>query len=133
MSRSGYCDDLDQLSLGRWRGVVASATRGRRGQALLRALLVALDAMPVKELIAHQLAAEGEVCALGALGREQGMNLGELDPDDYDAVATAFGIAPPLAREIVWVNDEAGPWRGETPAERWVRVRAWVAAQVREP
>jgi hypothetical protein len=36
MSRSGYSDDLENWSLIRWRGAVASAIRGRRGQAFLR-------------------------------------------------------------------------------------------------
>jgi hypothetical protein len=45
MSRSGYSDDLDPLALGRWRGRVASAMRGKRGQAFLREMLAAMDAM----------------------------------------------------------------------------------------
>ena len=55
MSRSGYCDDLDPLDLGRWRAQVASAIRGKRGQKLLKELLTALDSMPKKELIANEL------------------------------------------------------------------------------
>ena len=56
MSRSGYIDDLDDpLELGRWRGRVASAVRGKRGQRLLRDLLDALDAMPEKRLVADVL------------------------------------------------------------------------------
>jgi hypothetical protein len=47
MSRSGYSDDHSEWDLIRWRGAVASAIRGKRGQAFLRELLVALDAMPV--------------------------------------------------------------------------------------
>ena len=39
-----------------------------------------------------------------------------------------FGIAPALAREIVWENDEAG-WYDETPESRWKRMRAWVASR----
>ena len=130
MSRSGYTDDYESGSH-LWRGVVASATRGRRGQRLLRDLLVALDAMPVKELIVGSLRAEGEVCALGALGQQRGMDLEVIDPEDCDRVAEAFDIASPLAREIAWINDEAGPWQGETPATRWTRVRAWVVEQIR--
>ena len=58
MSRSGYTDDLDDdLAMGRWRGMVASATRGRRGQKLLTDLLAALDAMPEKALVAKQIRA----------------------------------------------------------------------------
>lgn len=131
MSRSNYNYDCGDRDFGRWRGVVASATRGRRGQRLLRDLLAALDAMPVKELIPNALHADGNVCALGALGQQRGMALDEIDPEDPEAVARVFDIANALAMEIAWVNDEAGPWKGETPAERWTRVRAWVAEQIR--
>lgn len=76
MSRSGYTDDgLDSWQVIRWRGAVASAIRGRRGQALLTELLAALDAMPVKELIKEQLVEDGAVCALGALGRARGVDM----------------------------------------------------------
>lgn len=69
MSRSGYSVDGDYSE---WqqimhRGRVASATRGKRGQAMLRDLLGALDAMPHKRLIAHDLIAAGKVCAISSL------------------------------------------------------------------
>jgi hypothetical protein len=152
MSRSGYTDDCDDdpLAAGRWRGRVASAIRGKRGQAALRETLAALDAMPVKELAAESLVtADGECCTLGALGAARGLDMSRLDPDDPDAVADAFNIAAPLAREIVYFNDEWGwryeehPWVmrnhydhppsyrvEETPAERWARMRAWVAERI---
>lgn len=131
MSRSGYSEDLDQWDLIRWRGQVAAATRGKRGQALLRDLLASLDAMPDKSLVVEELATpEGEVCTLGALGKARGMDLEKIDPEDYDAVADAFGVAHQLAQEIMWQNDEGG-WK-ETPTQRWQRMRAWVAAQIRD-
>jgi hypothetical protein len=67
MSRSGYSDDFDfdNLALGRWRAQVASAIRGARGQAFLCELVVALDALPEKKLIAHDLESNGNVCAIG--------------------------------------------------------------------
>lgn len=43
----------------RWRGAVASAIRGKRGQAFLREMLAALDAMPEKRLIAGSLVFDG--------------------------------------------------------------------------
>lgn len=57
MSRSGYIDDYDDDngSLAMYRGQVASAMRGKRGQAFLRGLLSALDEMPEKRLIAGHL------------------------------------------------------------------------------
>lgn len=60
MSRSGYSEDCDNdWSLIRWRGAVKSAIRGKRGQALLKEMLEALDAMPVKRLIRGELVATG--------------------------------------------------------------------------
>lgn len=139
MSRSGYHDDLDPLDLGRWRGQVASAMRGKRGQTLMRDLLAALDALPDKRLIAHELVEEdGEVCALGACGKYRGINMADLDPDEPEAVAAAFGIAEQLAREVVFENDDGGfgtyvgnKYEPETPEKRWARMRAWVAKQIR--
>lgn len=52
MSRSGYADWCDDnWAMIRWRGAVASAVRGKRGQAFLRELATTLDAMPEKRLI----------------------------------------------------------------------------------
>lgn len=147
MSRSGYVDDDgdDNLQMGRWRGVVASAIRGKRGQALLKEMLAAMDAMPVKRLVAHELEtpdliscshwglqeATG-VCALGTVGRARGVDMTKLDPEDYDTVAGTFNIAAPMAQEIVWMNDEAGPWK-ETPEQRFIRVRKWIESEIRKP
>lgn len=129
MSRAGYNDDIDQWDLIRWRGQVASAIRGKRGQAMLRDLLAALDAMPVKALITEELEQDGDVCALGALGRARGIDMTELDPGEPVDVAAAFNIAEQLAREIVYENDEGG-WK-ETAEERWTRMRKWVAGKIR--
>lgn len=160
MSRSGYADDCEGTELAMWRGAVASAIRGRRGQALLRETLAALDAMPVKELIAHELVQEGEFCTLGVVGQARGIDMTAIDPEDRDAVAQAFGIAPALAAEIVFMNDEAfedqkwvqveicGPMRSSlwpyekhsravrvsvqnVEAKRWQHMRDWVAKQLK--
>ena len=133
MSRSGYDDggDFDNWSHIRWRGQVTSSIRGKRGQDFLRALLEALDALPEKRLITGDLEADGQVCTIGALGRQRGMDMSKLDPEDIWNVADAFGIASPLAREIVFLNDEA-VWN-ETPEQRWVRMRRDVASMIKEP
>lgn len=61
MSRSGYVDDMcDQWALIRYRGAVSSAIRGKRGQAFLREMLAALDAMPEKRLISGVLVFDGQ-------------------------------------------------------------------------
>lgn len=118
MSRSGYVDDdEDPLAAGRWRAAVKSAISGKRGQAALRETLAALDAMPEKELIGESLVtADGEYCTLGVLGAARGLKIGDVDPEDWDAVAEMFGIAPAMVREIVFENDE------QTSAYTWVDV-----------
>ncbi|ANI14445.1 hypothetical protein A9C11_10825 [Pseudomonas citronellolis] len=138
MSRSGYCDDLDNWSLICWRGAVNSAIKGRRGQAFLIELRDALDAMPDKRLIAEELEADGQYCALGVLGAKRGIDMKDIDPDCRESVAAAFGIAPAMAAEIVFENDEYpggfygsnGEWSRETPEHRWQRMRNWVEENI---
>ncbi len=154
MSRSGYCEDIeDQWRWICWRGAVNSSLKGRRGQAFLRELAAALDAMPEKRLIGESLVtSEGDYCTLGVLGAARGIDLTKIDPNDSERVAKEFGIAEALAREVVFENDEAfeswkwvevetcGPMRGhweqrnrcirvekENVAElRWQHMRKWV-------
>lgn len=134
MSRSGYNDDCDnEWALIRYRGMVASASRGKRGQKLFKDLLAALDAMPVKELIPGELEMDGQVCALGALAKARGIDVSKLDPENAEEVGKAFDIAEPLAREIVFENDEGYHWNGDTPAQRWERMRRWVENQIKAP
>jgi hypothetical protein len=162
VSRSGYSDDYgddDPLALGRYRAQVASATRGKRGQALLRELLTALDAMPDKRLVAGDLEADGQYCALGLVGQARGMDLAAIDTYDIESLGSTFNIAEQLAREIMWVNDDhvcetrwaeyeiCGPVRMIFPdygkhlqsisvpnehagAERWRAVREWAAGKI---
>lgn len=133
MSRSGYTDDYgddEPWRLVMWRGAVKSAFRGKRGQAFLREMEAALDAMPVKELSTHALKDDaGCVCALGAVADARGLDVTEIDPDNTEAVAATFGVADAMAREIVYMNDE-GTWSRETPAQRWKRMRDWTAARI---
>lgn len=130
MSRSGYTEDCDDnWQWIKWRGRVASAERGKRGQVLLRELRDALDAMPVKRLIADELVTqEGEYCALGVLGAKRGIDMQDLDPEDGDRVGEAFGIASCMAQEIVYFNDEQ--YSHLTPEKRWNAMRYWVDALV---
>lgn len=143
MSRSGYCEDMDdQWRFIMWRGTVKSAIRGKRGQAFLREMLAAMDALPEKRLVASELEANGQVCAIGSVGLARGVDMSQIDPENYDAVATTFGIAAPLAQEIVYMNDEywsfstndqghinhdeAGKAIRITPEERFTKMRAWI-------
>jgi len=119
MSRSGYTDDEcdDPLAHGRWRGQVAAAIRGKRGHSALRELAAAMDAMPVKELAAESLVTEeGEFCTLGVLGQARSLDMAPIDPEDWDAVAAAFNLAPSMVREIVYENDES------VSTDNWIEV-----------
>lgn len=134
MSRSGYSDSCSDWELICWRGAVASAIRGKRGQSFLQDLIAALDAMPEKSLIAHELEnPSGEVCALGCVGKARGVSMGDLDPYDRESVATTFHIAEALASEIMYENDDAVWWKDkpETPERRWERVRAWAVSNIK--
>jgi hypothetical protein len=131
MSRSGYSDDNDNWALIKWRGQVASAIRGKRGQAFLREMAEAMDAMPEKKLISYALEENGNVCAIGTVGKKRGVDMAKIDPEDPDQVANAFGIAHQLAREIEFMNDEF-VWREETPEERWERMRRWIGSLIKE-
>lgn len=159
MSRSGYSDECDGWDSIRWRGAVTSALRGQRGQAFLKELIAALDAMPEKVLAADSLVnADGEFCTLGVVGAARGIDLGKLDPEDYDQVAKAFGLAPAMVREIVFENDEGcisggsyewfevcGPLRSQQQrhrsvwvpdpqagVKRWAAMRRWAEKQLVE-
>lgn len=166
MSRSGYTDDNeDPLAQGRWRQAVRRSLEGKRGQMLLRELVEALDAMRDRRLYSGSFAtAEGEFCTLGVLGAKRGTKMDDLG-DDYDCdtatVGQRFGIAPAMAAEIMYMNDEyavdewkwvdveiCGPlrdnWRGQRvrsvrvhndnhPVERWQRMRAWAVANLKTP
>lgn len=116
MSRSGYTDDIDNhWHHIMWRGRVASSIRGKRGQAMLRELLAALDAMPDKRLYPNSFATvDGEYCTLGVLGAARGTKMDDLgdaeEGCDEGLVAERFGVAAPLVQEIMYMNDE---WLGD--------------------
>jgi hypothetical protein len=129
MSRHGYSDDCyDILAIGRWRGQVANSIRGKRGQAFLRELIAALEAMTEKRLISGDLRSNGEVCALGAVVAARGVDLESLDVDDYEVLAGELEIASPLAQEIMWENDENG---GPTPEERYQWILNWARTRIK--
>lgn len=132
MSRSNYDDDFEMNWRGiMYRGSVTSATRGKRGQQFFRDLVAALDAMPEKRLIANELITHGEVCALGALGLQRNVDMAKINADEPDKVGAAFNIAEALAREVVFMNDEAA-YHVETPEQRWTRMRQWAASQIKD-
>ena len=132
MSRANYSEDSDGgWAYICWRGAVKAATNGARGQALLKELIAAMDAMPVKELISDELVSEGNYCALGLVAATRGVDVSRIDPESHGCVAAALNIAPALAREIAFINDD-DEWadRQNTGAARWGRVRRWAERHI---
>ena len=143
-------DDCEQWSMICWRGQVASAMRGKRGQAFLLEMWKAMQALPAHRLTANELENEydGAVCAIGSVGKARGVDMSKLDPEDYEAIARAFGIPHQLAQEIMYLNDEYssgdyveahGPThhgRGiyvfipTTPEKRFERMKKWIEANL---
>lgn len=148
MSRSGYSEDCDdQWAMIRWRGAVASAFRGKKGQAFVQELIDCLDAMPNKRLIRHDLETkEGDFCTLGVCGKARGIDMTSIDPEDYYQVANAFEVNEKLVQEIVYFNDEMwefkhnpdnslmkdenGKWVKSSPEDLWKHMRAWLVGKL---
>jgi hypothetical protein len=134
MSRSGYSDDYDDhRQLAMWRGAVASAVRGKRGQAFLKEMLAALESRTDRKLISHELENDGAVCAIGAVGIARGVDMANIDPEDHEEVAVQFGISHALACEIMFMNDESTCWyrNEETPEARFERMRSWIQGLIK--
>ena len=138
MSRSGYIEADEHT--GQWQfalglAQVRNAIRSARGQAFLRELAAALDAMPEKQLFAGAFQTQvGEHCALGAVARVRGTRVDDLGTgDDVDPlnVGARFGISKTLAAEVMEINDE---WlmNKSSPEHRWRVVRDWAAEMTGE-
>lgn len=162
MSRSGYSDsdgydDFDHLRAAAYRGNIRRCIGGRKGQAFMWQLYLALEALPERVLVTGALVnREGSYCALGAVARFRGLDIPkefaeteEGDPEDYEfaeAMGPFLGIKDMLAREVMYHNDDGDDWheipgpgtrwgstlhRWDTPKERYQRVRAWVVEHLR--
>jgi len=132
-----------------------NALRGKRGQAILKELEVALLALPEKKLLHGNLAKGGGVCAIGALALKRRMEAGDardaalkwmeeqVDPEDCEGwgeqtqwfAKKHLGVVRALAYKISYQNDEGDEkrherGRKETDEERWERVLAWVRSQM---
>ncbi len=135
MSRSGYNEDcVNYAGINLYRANVDRALAGKRGQAFLRELITALDALPEKKLIAESFSKADGVCALGSVARMRGVVDKLPDPemcDEYEVgecAARVLGIAECMAREIMWENDDC--YSVETEEQRWKRVRSWATKQI---
>lgn len=138
MSRSGYLDDCENLEL--YRGTVNRSIRGRRGQAFIRELISALDAMPVKELAANLFVEEsegGKCCAMGAVALARGLPRERLAQfnDEYAAgAANLLGISNAMASEIAFENDGHEFWGTDkfTDEQRFEYMRSWATGNIVE-
>ena len=115
-------------------GAVKKAVEGKRGQAFLKEMITALDALPKKELIEDELEIEGQYCAIGSVGRLRGIDMSDIQVDDWDKIAEVFGIAPSLVRAIEFENDQSdyGATVLNANQRRWERVRRWCVAHLKE-
>lgn len=119
-----------------WEAALRKAMKSSRGQAFLVELRNALDALPEKILVANAFEQDGAYCALGTVARLRGVSIPAYDPDEdsygiSEETAAALKMAKTLAAEIMEVNDN-GSRHDETPEQRWLRVRKWVARRIPE-
>lgn len=129
MGRSGYTDDCENVTL--YRRSVDSAINGKRGQRFMVDLVEGLDAMETKRLITGKLVDDDCACALGVVALDRHLSYDFLDLlDNYEPemVGRLLDVAPALAAEVMFENDEHP--NPETPEERWVRMRAWAATRI---
>ena len=113
-----------------YRGTVERSINGKRGQAFLRELAAAMDAMPEKLLIARQLIdRDGDCCAIGVICKSRGLDVGPVDYNCPTAVGDLVGISHSMAAEIEHENDDY--FGGETCEQRWQRMRRWVARSLK--
>lgn len=138
MGRSGYNDGWDgdeNYPPEFYYQAVRRSIAGKRGQAFLRELAKEMDAMPVKALVAGDLVTpEGDCCTMGVVCKARGISVQGIDETDAEYVGAMIGIAPAMAREIAFENDDDfRQLKNETPEQRWVRMRAWVAERLAKP
>ena len=98
MSRSGYSEDCENLEL--YRAAVERSIKGQRGQAFLRELAAAMDAMPEKVLIAGELESEkGECCTIGVVCKARALDVSRIDYENPNSVGKLIGVARSMAAE----------------------------------
>jgi hypothetical protein len=129
MSRSEYTDDSEGIAL--YRASVDRAINGARGQAFLREMEHALDSMQVRRLAKNLVLEGGESCAMGAVLAERGLERGA--SDFAEDTAQVLGIAPALAREIAFENDDLDGYTSRTPEERHAYMLQWARSHLRAP
>lgn len=132
MSRINYSEDENypgQFDL--YQANCTRSLRGKAGQQELRSLRDALLELPEKKLIYGSLVnTEGEVCAIGAYARHNGIDLQKFDPEDAtDEVGTEAGMPRLVAWKVVEMNDVY--LRGLSPEQRYMQMLKWVESNLR--
>lgn len=129
MTRSGY-GPCDEDEADEWHRRLKDTIASPEGQAFLRELADALDALPEKVLIDGVLIdEEGNCCAIGAVCKARGIDVGAIDIGSASSVGEAVGISCQLAAEIEYEND---CWPDEAPKAKWARMRRWVDKKIRK-
>lgn len=112
MSRSGFyeVDDWDRdliLAIGRVQARIASARRGKRGQAFLRKALAALDQMEDKRLAGGTFGVSGGcMCIMSSIATETGKAAAIEGYDKYcgevvcQRLARGFDVAHVLIQDL---------------------------------
>ena len=136
------CDDEHGIPDEFWYQALGRHLNGPQGQANLRRIRAALDALPEKVLISGTFCDGERVCAVGALvayarareGQTWHQVLAELPWDDDGYLLETVrqgklaGLPRTLAEELANLNDE---WWGHlTPEQRWERARKWVLDRI---
>lgn len=140
-SRIHEGEDFEPWMAGQQAGALRAAVRGRRGQAFLRELIDALDALPSQELAAGALEdpETGCCCAFGAVARARAWGQEEIgfDPMDGDIwrpecrLAEAFDVAETLAWQVIAENEALDSSNDRTwRRRRWRHVRNWAASEI---
>ena len=152
MSRVVYNEDDPIIPYDFQERTVQNAIEGKRGQAALRLLIRALDAMPQKRIIDGWLTKDGDVCTVGAMVMQRRIEAGdsrekalgylmgyqdELNREeswDWADIATLaskqLNIARYMAFELVEITDE---WTIRmSPERRWQFVRDWAVRNLKD-
>jgi hypothetical protein len=70
---------------------------------------------------------------MGVVCKARGLNVEGIDETDAEYVGQMIGIAPSMAREIAYENDDDFHChKRETPEQRWVRMRKWVESKLHQ-
>jgi len=100
----------------------------KRGQAFLRELILALNALPEKILIYGDFENSDGYCVMGACLKYRNLNVREID-DSNEGLGSIFNIHTEFIEKVIDVNDS--PRIIETQTKRWHRVRDWAVSNLK--